>query len=128
MKEYHFFSIAILLLFNVNSVGQTRSGKITSANIKSKAHYVDKGRYNWKIYINADESILKTISYVEYTLHPTYPHPVNRVYTYQNKFLYQNNGWGEFYITVVVVYKNKSRSTFKYLLQLKEAKNYSTLD
>jgi transcription initiation factor IIF auxiliary subunit len=117
--------ILLLLQFSFNSNGQSQGAKIAANNIKTKAQYVGKGRYNWKIYINADASLLRTISYVEYTLHPTYPHPVNRCTDYRNKFLYQNNGWGEFYITVKVIYKNKSTATFKHLLELKDDKTYS---
>jgi transcription initiation factor IIF auxiliary subunit len=127
MKKYQFFSIIFLLLFYVYSGAQT-TRKVVQANIKSKAHYVEKGRYDWKIYINADVSVLRTISYVEYKLNPTYPVPVNKRTNYKNKFLYENKGWGEFYITVTVVYNNKSKSVFKYLLKLKNDENYSSLD
>ena len=128
MRKRFFLSILSLFSFAVYSSSQPSPIKITQSNIKSKSRYIEKGRYDWKIYINADLAILKTISYVEYTLHPTYPKPVNRRTNYRNKFLYQDNGWGEFYISVRIVYKNHSSAVFKHFLTLKDDKDFPLLN
>lgn len=51
---------------------------IRTANI---SHYIGNDRWDWTVFIQAPQEVLNTISYVEYTLHPTFPDPIRRVYT-----------------------------------------------
>ena len=82
--------------------------------------YVGDGRYDWTVYIVADRETLGKISYVQYTLHPTFNPAVVKA-TNRNKphpFSITRNGWGEFNIKVKVVFKNNTYTSFDYYLEL----------
>ena len=89
---------------------------IRTANI---AEYIGSGRYNWTVFLLADESTLDTIEYVEYILHPTFPDPIQRSYNRYTKFSFSAAGWGEFDISVTIVYKNGNRKILEHPLRLK---------
>jgi len=88
--------------------------------VDNTAKYVGKGRYEWTVFILAGDSVLNSIRYVEYTLHPTFPNPVRN--GTGRTFALSSNGWGEFNIKVRIVYKDKDRepSRINYWLQLFE--------
>jgi transcription initiation factor IIF auxiliary subunit len=67
---------------------------------RNSAHYAGNGRYDWTICVKAEPSVLGSISYVEYTLHPTFPNPVR--YGTGPNFSLSSNGWGEFNIQVKI--------------------------
>jgi transcription initiation factor IIF auxiliary subunit len=68
--------------------------------------YTGDGRYDWTVYVKAEEPVLDRIEYVEYMLHPTFPEPVRRIDTRENDFSLSANGWGEFLILARVFFKN----------------------
>lgn len=105
--------ITLFFLFTTASFGQ----KISADNT---ARYVGNGRYDWTIFLVADEDTLRQVKYVQYTLHPTFPNPIQ---TIKDKgtgypFAFKSNGWGEFSIGVKVVLKNNSTVSFDYWLRL----------
>lgn len=68
--------------------------------------YVGGGRWNWSVFINADDATLRQIECVEYTLHPTFPDPVRRICNRESKFALTSNGWGTFTIQVRILYRD----------------------
>lgn len=50
--------------------------------VLAQSIYVDNtakhssGHYTWTVFLRADEATLRNIDYVEYTLHPSFPQPV----------------------------------------------------
>jgi len=123
------FSIALLLLlilqpaFNQTPASRAvvirsaRFNQVTQQQIKNTSSFVRRGVYNWKIYIDAPQSVLDAISYVEYTLHPTFRPPVVRGNA-GSQFSYSSSGWGEFNIKVKVVYRNNVVQSFEHWLDL----------
>ena len=75
--------------------------QISTDNIASPA---GNNRWNWTVFIRADDRTLGQINCVEYTLHPTFPNPVrtvcNRGQGYP--FALSSNGWGTFTIRIRV--------------------------
>ena len=73
----------------------------------------DNDLWEWKVFITAHKSILENIKCVEYTLHPTFPNPVNLVCVKgsdSQAFPFEAQGWGTFRIKVIVYFKDKSFS------------------
>ena len=99
--------------------------------LENTAKYVGSGSYEWKIFIVAEDSILDQIDHVVYTLHPTYPNPIQKVRDRETEFAFKGKGWGEFNISAEVVFKNGKKIRLNHWLELKkkkpeEIKLYST--
>jgi len=108
-----------LLAFAPAAAGQ-------DVKVDHTARYIGSGRYSWTIFIKAAESTLGRIEYVEYTLHPTYRPPKQKVISLGKKkypFAFSSAGSGEFNIRVEVKYKGGQKSDFfDYKLKLYENK------
>lgn len=91
--------------------------QITAANVSS---YMGNGLWDWTVFIAASDEVLSQIQYVEYTLHPSFSNPVQRVTTRgkeANKgFFFSANGWGTFQIPIKVVFKNGQARFLKHQL------------
>jgi transcription initiation factor IIF auxiliary subunit len=118
LKNLLFLSI-LNLSFLFTIVPQTYAQRIRVANT---AQYVGSGRYNWTVFLIADESTLNTISYVEYILHPSFSNPTRRVYNRESNFALSSSGWGEFNIMVKIVYKDGRITYLQHWLRLEESK------
>ncbi len=98
----------------------TLSGSAQNLEVVNTTEYVGSGRYDWTVLIQADESVLNQIDFVEYTLHPSFPNPVQIRNDRETKFALSSNGWGEFNIFVKVVFNNGRVKKIKHWLQLEE--------
>lgn len=88
--------------------------------IRNSAQYMGSGRYDWTVCLSRDTplSVLDSIDFVEYTLHPTFPNPVRRG---EGRFFsLSTNGWDEFDILVKVVFKDGQESRITYSLNFDE--------
>lgn len=47
--------------------------------VRNTYRYLERGRYEWTLFIDEDRATLKRIRCVEYTLHPTFPGPGAKV-------------------------------------------------
>jgi transcription initiation factor IIF auxiliary subunit len=66
-----------------------------AVTVKNTSTYVGAGRWDWRIFVEADPDTLRQIECVEYVLHPTFPDPVRKVCNQQKtNFAYSTNGWG----------------------------------
>lgn len=116
LTNYFFLSIMILFFpFTVATTTYAQQVRITNT-----AKYVGDGSFDWTVFLVADEARLNTISYVEYTLHPTFPNPTRRVNNRKSNFALSSNGWGEFNIMVRIVYKDGRVTYLPYWLRLEE--------
>jgi hypothetical protein len=82
--------------------------KIFSTNIKNTSQYIGQNGqslWDWTIYIDADASALSQIECVQYTLHPTFPNPVQKICD-NNNFALSTRGWGTFVVGVKILFKN----------------------
>jgi transcription initiation factor IIF auxiliary subunit len=107
--------LGILLLF---AVGRTARGQ--EIKIDNTARYASEGRYDWTVFIVAEDSVLNNIDHVVYTLHPTFSDPRRSVSDRGRRcaFALSSTAWGEFNIGVKVVFKNKAEYTTDYHLNL----------
>ena len=80
---------------------ELRTFQISTDNIASPA---GNNRWDWTVFIRADEQTLGQINCVEYTLHPTFPNPVRTVCSRGQgyPFALSSNGWGTFTIRIRV--------------------------
>jgi transcription initiation factor IIF auxiliary subunit len=87
--------------------------------VRNTAKY-SNGHYNWTLYISADDAILQNINQVVYTLHPSFPNPVQTVSTRGGHcaFAFSSNSWGEFKVGVKITFKDGNEVNFEYWLNL----------
>jgi hypothetical protein len=80
---------------------------IYTANTSTR---VKEDWWNWEVFIVGDDSTLKEIKYVEYTLHPSFRDPIRKVSTQGSTsgkgFFLSASGWGTFMITVKIMFKD----------------------
>ena len=78
------------------------------------------GRYNWTIYVTGPDTTLNKVDYVQYTLHPSFPQPVQIIKTRGGRcaFPFSSNSWSEFEVKVKVVFKDGRTLDLKYKLNL----------
>lgn len=95
--------------------------------LKNTATY-SSGRYMWTVYLAGADSSLNNVSYVEYTLHYSFPKPVQQIYERGTRcaFPLSSNSWGEFEIKAKIVLKNGEVRYLKYWLDLLKNKTTST--
>ena len=95
-------------------VAAPKRGKIS---VQNTAFEKEKGWWAWTISINSDQETLAQIRCVEYTLHPTFPNPVQTVCDPKNKFALSASGWGTFEVILKVLFKDGSVLPLKHQLR-----------
>lgn len=91
--------------------------EVTAANT---SRYAGDDRWDWTIFIKAAPEVLKKVRCVEYTLHPTYPAPNQKICKNRDPkhpFGLRSNGWGTFEIPIRVVFQNGRTYSLKHKLQ-----------
>lgn len=82
--------------------------------------YRQNGFY-WTVFVHEDATVLQKVRCVQYTLHPTFPTPVQRTCDRTKSFALNAVGWGEFTILLKIEWIN-GRTTFQsYRLDLHSA-------
>jgi len=84
------------------------------------SRYLGSGRWEWAVFIVASDEVLGRIQYVEYTLHPTFPEPIQRVtergLESGKGFTLKATGWGTFEIALKVVFTGGKARYLKHQL------------
>jgi len=83
------------------------------------SRYVGNGKWDWTIFIKASDEVLRGISCVEYTLHSTFPVPLQRVCERGSgvyAFGLTMNGWGTFLVPIKIIYKSGTPRYLKHML------------
>lgn len=88
--------------------------------VVNTAKYVDSGRYDWTVFLVAEVPVLRTIDYVEYTLHPSFREQVRIIHDRETNFALSSNGYGEFNIYVYIVFKDGQVKSIIHWLSLEE--------
>ena len=78
----------------------------------------DLDQYQWKVFVNDENSVLDSIESVTYLLHPTFINPLRIVKDRENKFELGSIGWGEFDIEITIKFKNGNETVQTYPLDL----------
>ena len=91
----------------VKATEETRQLPIQVNNIATKNN---AGSWDWKIFLESSEDILNQVKCVEYTLHPTFPNPVQEICEKGNSetqaFVLTGNGWGSFEVNIRILLKD----------------------
>lgn len=117
MNKKDMVRIACLILIAASQAVQGQSHIET----RNSAHYAGNGLFDWTICVRAERSVLDSIDYVEYTLHPTFPNPVQ--YGRGPNFSLSASGWGEFNIDVKIGLKDGTVSRRQHWLTLSKESN-----
>lgn len=111
------WAIVVLSLACVTASAQ----ELSSANVST---YLGNSRWSWTVFLTGPKEALETVSYVEYTLHPTFPNPVQRVDRTADPrypFGLTATGWGTFTVGIKVVFKNGQVRELSHMLQFVSA-------
>jgi len=75
--------------------------------------------YEWCVFVDEDAQTTKTISAVQYSLHPSFPDPERVKKNQVDRFALYSAGWGDFSIQIQVTLVNGStiRTDFRLRLQ-----------
>ena len=98
-----------------------------SIRVDNTAKY-SSGRYTWTIFLVADDATLNSIDYVQYTLHPSFPNPVQPPIKDRGgkcAFALSSESWGEFEVKVKIGFRNGTTTDLKHWLTLLQNKNQS---
>ena len=85
---------------------------------KSTEKRDDREWYHWRVFVDENDSVLDSIDYVTYYLHPSFPVPVQTVFDRRSKFALDALGWGSFNISMTIFFKDGSEAAEKYLLDI----------
>lgn len=77
--------------------------------------------FRWKIFVDASPEELESIKEVKYTLHPTFPQPVQIQKDKSGKFALESSGWGEFTIRADIHFQDGRSEIFTHWLNLRAA-------
>lgn len=82
---------------------------------------LQNGSWEWTVFIIASNEVLQHVQYVEYTLHPTFSQPIQRVtqrgLESGRGFALKATGWGTFEIAIKVVFTNGTKRYLKHPLK-----------
>ncbi len=79
-----------------------------SIHTKQSSKYAGKDWWSWSVWLDAPQQDLDTIDHVVYTLHATFPDPVQTIKTRRNGFKLTSAGWGGFNIYLKIRRKDGS--------------------
>src|SRR5437588_5379001 len=78
--------------------------------------------YEWCVFVDEDAQTLKTISAVQYTLHPSFPDPERVKENKRDRFALYSAGWGNFSIQIHITLVGGSTIKTDYQLSLQTNK------
>jgi transcription initiation factor IIF auxiliary subunit len=112
----------IVVLFVVLYISSPLEGQEKNPELRldNTAKYLGSGHYEWTVFVVAEDTILNQIDHVVYTLHPSFPNPVQERRDRDNNFALTAKGWGEFNILAEVVFKDDRRIRLNHWLELKK--------
>jgi len=79
-----------------------------SITTKQSTKYAGEDWSTWSVWLDAPQKEIATVDHVVYTLHATFPDPVQLIKTRRNGFKLTSAGWGGFRIYLKIVRKDGS--------------------
>jgi transcription initiation factor IIF auxiliary subunit len=90
--------------------------------VKNTSSFIGKGRWQWTLYVDAKQDVLEKIKCVEYTLHATFPNPIQVVCesgpNAAQAFPLPGDAWGEFDVRIKVTFTDRPTQSYVYRLRL----------
>jgi|GEM_PF-5248145 len=114
----------IMLAFVTVMYPQAQSNVV----VDNTAVYRGNDQWEWTVFIKSSPEVLHSIDYVQYTLHPTFSDPIQRVNKTtdpDHPFGLTRTGWGVFEVPVKVVFKNGESLNLRYMLRFRQARQES---
>ena len=116
----HWLRLQKTPLPKIKAIPQAAS-QLSTANT---SHREGANWWKWRIFVKGEESVLRQIECVEYTLHPTFVNPVRRICTKGNQpgkgFMLEAGGWGTFTVGVMVSFRSGEVRYLKHTLKFGE--------
>jgi transcription initiation factor IIF auxiliary subunit len=109
MKKRFISTTFLLTSVMVLIIGASLSSSAQGISTSNTARYIGNGRWEWTVFINPNSRAISKINCIEYTLHPTFPTPVQTTCKLGNNrqpFSLTATGWGEFLIHIRVFLKD----------------------
>jgi transcription initiation factor IIF auxiliary subunit len=91
---------------------------LAGLEIAQSEEYESDDWWKWSVWLEGADDDLDRIEFVDWVLHPTFPHPIRREANRANKFGLTTGGWGVFTIVAKVQFKNGDQQTLRHQLQL----------
>lgn len=114
-------ALLFILALAPASYGQ-ECNALPNIKIKNTARDIGNGLYECIVYVEADKSTLGNIEEVKYTLHPSLPHPKQKIKTTRDRrYPFGSNTFTaseEFYINVKIEYRKGKDTYCTYRLKL----------
>ena len=105
----------------LRSWGERERSEITTGNTDTK---VRDGWWRWTVFLSSDNrQLLGEIECVQYTLHPTFPNPVQRICSRgagTQAFRLSGQGWGTFAIDIRVFFKDGTTTDLEHRLVFRD--------
>lgn len=97
--------------------------QVTDVELKIKtvnwSKQLEPGWWEWGIHLEGDKKELDRVRCAEYTLHPSFPNPLRKICSKENRFLLSTRGWGAFTVQVKLLLKDNSTRQLSHTLELR---------
>ena len=111
------------------AVGHARPAaraKLAAIRPGNTSRQLPGGQWAWTVFVAANEDTLGKIQCVQYTLHPTFPDPIQRVCERGDRadaaFPFSAQGWGTFEVGIKVEFKDGTTRDLRYMLRFGDQK------
>jgi hypothetical protein len=89
-----------------------------SVTVNQNTIYKGNDWWQWSVWIEGDDRELDQLEYVVYTLHPSFPQPIQKISNRSTKFRLSASGWGSFMIFIEIKYKDQRIEKTEHWLKL----------
>jgi|WetSurMetagenome_2_1015567.scaffolds.fasta_scaffold25752_4 transcription initiation factor IIF auxiliary subunit len=107
--------------YKLNLVKATEETRQLPIQINNVAIKNNAGSWDWKIFLESSDDVLNQVKCVEYTLHPTFPNPIQEICEKGNNenqaFVLTGNGWGAFEAKIRILLKDGGVQKLVYTLK-----------
>ena len=94
----------------------SREVKFSNYSMMTGKKYDDEW-WEWCIFVDDTESVIRKIEQVEYTLHRTFPDPIRTITDNTHRFALYSSGWGQFTANIEVLFKDNSTINQRYFVR-----------
>jgi transcription initiation factor IIF auxiliary subunit len=90
--------------------------KFSNYSMKAGNKY-ENDSWEWCIFVDDDDSVIREIKQVEYTLHHTFPDPIRTVTDRRHRFALYSSGWGQFTAHIEIMFNDNSVTNQSYIVR-----------
>jgi len=112
--------VAVLMAAERSSTAAVQTGVKFNNYARRIADQYSRATWEWRLFVDEPPAILRTISKVDYVLHPTFPDPFQTSTDRDHQFEVNRSGWGSFDVLITVHYTDGREEKLSYFLDLKK--------